>query len=115
MNSAFGFGQGAEFSVDKGTFKFPDTEQGEIVSHTFIITNKGNSPLILQNYKVTCECTSVKLPEKPILPGEFAEVRVTFDTKGKYYYQDRVIYIEDNTKKGIHKLRIKINVIEPKK
>lgn len=115
MNSAFGFGQRAEFSVDKGTFSFPDTEQGVIVKHAFKVTNKGEAPLILKDFKVTCSCTSVELPSVPILPGETTDVVVTFDTKGKYYYQDRVIYIEDNTKKGIHKLRIKINVIEPSK
>lgn len=113
MNSAFGFGQRAEFSVNNGTFKFPDTEQGDIVSHAFIVTNKGDSPLILNSYKVTCECTTVSLPKHPVLPGDTVEIVVTFDTKGKYYYQDRVIYIEDNTKKGVHKLRIKINVVEP--
>ena len=100
----------AEFFVDKATIKFPKTEEGVILTHDYIITNKGNAPLLLEDYKVACTCTKVAMPSKPILPGESFALKVTFDTNGKYYFQDRIIYLKANTKEKTHKLRFKVNV-----
>mgnify|MGYP003642175914 CR=1 FL=1 len=111
LNSAFGFGQMAEFSIKDPTHKFPKTSEGILLVHYFIIENIGDAPLILSDYKVSCTCTKLFLPEKPILPGETYRLKLTFDTHGKYYFQDRIIYVKANTKKGTHKLRMKVNVI----
>lgn len=110
MNSAPGFAQEAEFSIDKATHKFPKTNEGVVLSHTFIVENTGDAPLIISNYEVACSCTKLTYPTKPILPGEKAELVVTFDTKGKYYFQDRTILVQTNAKKEILKLRFKVNV-----
>ena len=82
-----------------------------MLSHEFKITNSGNAPLIINDYEVGCPCTKVILPEAPILPGETIDLKVTFDTKGKYYFQDRTIYLMTNTKKKKHAIRIKVKVI----
>jgi len=111
LNSALGFGQTAEFSVNKATHKFAKTLEGVVLEHFFLIENTGDVPLILSDYKVACTCTKLILPKKPILPGETYKLKLTFDTKGKYYFQDRIIYVKANTKKGTHKLRMKVNVI----
>ena len=115
LSSATGFTQEAEFSIDKRTHKFPRTEQGEILNHTFTVTNTGEDSLIISDYKVTCSCTQSNLPEGPIAPGESFDLYITFDTKDKYYAQERDIYYVTNTKKSLEKLRIKVFVIEPKK
>ena len=117
MNSALGFGQVAEFQFKKDVHKFPDTKEGTLLVHDFVLTNNGAIPLIISEYKVECPCTKVDLPKRPIAPGETYKLKVTFDTKGKYYYQDRSIYLTTNTKKGTDRVRIKVNVIpvsEPK-
>lgn len=110
LNSAFGFGQTAEFSVNKATHKFPKAKEGVLLTHEFIVTNSGNVPLVFKGYKVACECTKVYFPNKPIAPGQSDVIKVTFDTTGKSYFQDRIIYIESNAGKGTEKLRIKVNV-----
>lgn len=111
MNSALGFGQAAEFSIDKSVHKFPNTKQGVLLEHDFVVTNTGNTPLIISDYEVACPCTKVILPTKPIAPGEKFDLKVTFDTKGKYYYQDRIIYLQTNTRKKKQKIRIKVKVV----
>ena len=111
LGANLSFSQLAEFSVDKAVHKFPKTNEGVLLAHNYIIKNTGDSPLILEDYKVACTCTKIILPAKPILPGESFKLKLTFDTKGKYYLQDRIIYIQANTKKGTHKLRMKVNVI----
>lgn len=110
FGSALGFSQVAELSIDENLHKFPNVKEGEQLEHVYIITNTGDVPLIISDYKVSCTCTKAELPESPILPGDSYPMKVTFDTNGKYYYQDRVIYLVANTKKK-HKLRFKVNVI----
>ncbi|MDP5098379.1 MAG: DUF1573 domain-containing protein [Crocinitomicaceae bacterium] len=111
LNSALGLGQVAEFQFKKDSYKFPDTKEGVVLEHEFELTNTGSIPFLISDYKVACPCTKVILPKNPIRPGETYRLKVTFDTKGKYYYQDRSIYLSTNTKKGTERIRIKVNVI----
>ncbi|MCR9173164.1 MAG: DUF1573 domain-containing protein [bacterium] len=112
INSALVFGQEAEFSLEEKVHKFPKTKQGVLLEHKFKITNTGEAPLIISDYKVSCKCTKAILPKAPILPGETYQLKVTFDTKGKYDFQDRTVYLKTNTKKGTHSVRFKVRVID---
>ncbi|MGC6434698.1 MAG: DUF1573 domain-containing protein [Crocinitomicaceae bacterium] len=111
LNSALGFSQEAEFSLLEKVYKFPKTNEGVILNHNFKFENSGDSPLIISDYNVSCACTKVTLPNKPILPGEKGVIKVSFDTKGKYYLQDRIVYLTTNTSKKTKKLRFKVYVI----
>jgi len=111
LNSVLGMSQEAEFFCKKSTFKFPKTKEGIVLEHVFTIKNTGDAPLKLISYDVECDCTKAFLPEGEIKPGESVEVKVTFDTEGKAYFQDREIRITTNTKKKIEKIGIKVNVI----
>lgn len=112
INSALGFGQEAEFFVKKPVHKFPKAQEGILLEHSFTVVNTGDSPLIISEYKVECTCTKAILPTDPILPGKSAIIKVTFDTEGKSYYQDRIIFLQTNTKKKTEKLRFKV-FVEP--
>ncbi len=113
LNSAPGLCQEAEFALKESVYKFPKTREGVLLEHTFVVTNTGKSPLIISSYEVACPCTKVQLPQRPIEPGKTAEIKVSFDTEGKTYYQDRVIYLSTNTKRKTEKIRIKV-FVEPK-
>lgn len=103
--------QAPKFTVDNSSHKFEDTREGEVLTHTFLVTNSGETPLIISDYKVACPCTKVILPADPVLPGQTYKMKVTFDTKGKTEWQDRAILLQTNTKKKEEKLRIKVYVI----
>lgn len=113
MSSATGFGQLAEFSIKESLYKFPKSNEGVVLEHTYTFTNTGKSPLIIYDYKVQCTCTKAILPKDPIAPGETGTIKITFDTTGKSYYQDRDIILQTNTKKKTEKLRFKV-FVEPK-
>jgi hypothetical protein len=113
LSSATGFGQLAEFSIKSATVKLPKAKEGEQVEHVYQFTNTGSAPLVISSYKVACSCTKLELPKGPIAPGQKGELKLSFDTHGKSFYQDRIIYLEMNTKKKTEKLRFKIYV-EPK-
>ena len=96
--------------LGRTTFKFPDTKQGKQLSHTFKFKNTGNAPLVISSFKVKCSCTKAVFTKQPIMPNQQSEITITFDTNGKYGYQDRIIYIYSNAKKSPIKLRIKVYV-----
>jgi len=110
LSSALGFGQEAELRFERKLHKFPNAKDGDQLETVFVFQNTGNAPLVFSDFKVTCPCTKAELPQKPILPGEKGQLLVTFDTTGKSYYQDRIIEIFSNSKRGVEKLRIKVFV-----
>ena len=113
LNSAIGFSQSAEFFVKKPVIKFPKAKEGIVIEHEFTVINKGKAPLIISDYEVECSCTKAFYTKEPILSGESAIIKITFETEGKSYFQDRIIYLKTNTKKKTEKLRFKV-FVEPK-
>lgn len=107
--TATGFGQSAVFSCPQKTFKFPTTNEGPVLEHYFVITNTGKAPLIITEAKVSCPCTKVTFPDT-LAPGATDSIRVTFETEGKFYQQDRKIILFTNTKKKTEQLRFKVFV-----
>jgi len=98
--------------LEEKVYKFPKTKQGVLLEHEFKITNTGDAPLIISDYRVSCKCTKAYLPDAPILPGASFNLKVTFDTEGKYDFQDRTIFLNTNTKKKTHSVRFKVRVID---
>jgi hypothetical protein len=110
LNSALGFAQEAEFFVKGSTYKFPDAKEGEQLEHVFTVTNTGEKPLLISAYTVECSCTKAYFPKDPIPPGGSSQLKITFDTEGKSYFQDRIVYFTTNTKRKKEKLRFKVFV-----
>jgi len=111
MNTVSPVKDGAVFSfLDKTVFKFKDTIEGKQLSHTFKFKNTGTTPLIISDYKVACSCTKAIYSKEPILPNQESQIEITFDTNGKYGYQDRLISVYSNATKNPIKLRIKVFV-----
>jgi hypothetical protein len=111
LNSALAFSQVAEFNfLDKTTVKWGKVNEGEKLTHYFVFENSGNAPLLIEDAQVACPCTKVEFPKHPVSPGAKDSIKVTFDTEGKFYYQDRVVKLVANTKKE-EKLRLKVYVI----
>lgn len=100
----------AEIEVDKHTIKFPKTKEGVQLKHTYLLTNTGNAPLLLQNYEVSCTCTKAEFPKTPILSNQTVEVAISFDTKDKIGWQDREVTLHSNAKNSPTKLRFKVMV-----
>lgn len=113
LSSAFTLTGGAEFYFKEKSVKFPDTMEGVVLTHTFSFINKGDQPLIISDYKVACSCTKLIFPQEPIPPGEPGSVQITFDTKGKYGYQNRKILIQSNAVNSPYTLSFKVFVISP--
>jgi hypothetical protein len=92
-------------------FNFGDIQQGDKVEHTFEFENAGDEPLILSNVLTTCGCTASDWPREPILPGELASLKVTFNSAGKIGVQNKIITIVSNAVNSRERIRITTNVL----
>ena len=85
------------------TVKLKKKSNGERV---FTFTNIGNMPLIISRVQSTCGCTIPKKPEKPIMPGEKGEIKVSYDTNKPGRFNKQII-IFSNAKQKRKIVRIK--------
>jgi hypothetical protein len=90
---------------------FGDIEQGQQVSHTFVLTNTGKQPLIISNVAATCGCTVPSWPKEPVAPGKSAEIKVSFNSAGKVGKQNSVVRIYSNASEPIEKVSLISNVL----
>lgn len=72
----------AAFAVidwDKKTLDAGQVNKDNPVELTFEFTNSGNVPLTIHNVKPSCGCTVASFPKEPIMPGEKAEIKTTYN------------------------------------
>ena len=100
----------AEFS--EKTHDFGTMNQGDKKEHTFQLSNKGKSELIIRNVRSSCGCTAVAPSKKVISPGETAPIKVTFNSQGKRGRQSKsVTVITNDPKTPTTTLRISSNIV----
>jgi hypothetical protein len=58
---------------------FGQIAQGKPVYYTFMITNTGATPLLLDNVQATCGCTTPEWKREAIAPGASAPIRVGYN------------------------------------
>ena len=86
---------------DYGTMK-----QGANGNYDFKFTNTGNEPLIISTAKGSCGCTVPTYPKEPIMKGQSAVIKVSYDTKRPGPFT-KTVTIESNAKTNPKMLTIK--------
>ena len=100
----------AAIAFDKTEFDFGTVNEGDIVDVEFIVTNSGNTDLVITKAQPSCGCTVPTWPKTPIKAGESSKVVAKFNTAGKPNKQVKTITLFTNTAKGREVLKIKGNV-----
>ncbi|MDB4205409.1 DUF1573 domain-containing protein [Polaribacter sp.] len=95
-----------EFKFEQETIDYGKIIKGSEGERTFVFTNIGDAPLIIQSIKSSCGCTVPKKPENPIMPGEKGEIKVSYDTKRVGGFS-KSITITSNTKNAVKVIKIK--------
>lgn len=92
-----------EFKFEKETIDYGKISKGSKGERIFTFTNVGDAPLIIKNIQSSCGCTVPKKPEKPIMPGEKGEIKVSYDTEriGGFSKQITIFSNAKNTRKII--------------
>jgi hypothetical protein len=105
-----------KISVQVSEHNLGDIIQGEVVSHTFTISNSGGDILKITDVRASCGCTAAQPDKKDLKPSESTNIKVTFNSKGRIGPQISTVYINSNDpdKKEIQ-LKLRSNVILPPK
>ena len=77
-------------------YNFGNATEGEKVTYNFRFKNSGKKPLVITNTSASCGCTVPEKPEKPVLPGETAFIKVVFNSKGKVGHNEKTITVTSN-------------------
>ena len=67
--------------IDNEIYAFPPTVEGTVVSHDYIVTNKGNDTLRIEGVRPSCGCTAADYTRE-IPPGGKGKISVKFNTNG---------------------------------
>ncbi|MFP4447358.1 MAG: DUF1573 domain-containing protein [Bacteroidales bacterium] len=89
-------------------------EAGE-VSYKYEFVNKGGEPLVINDVKASCGCTTPSWSEKPVMPGEKGYVEVVFDPANRPGNFNKSIVVLTNAEKSNTLLRIRGEVSPRKK
>lgn len=87
--------------------------EGEIKS-VFEFTNSGNAPLIIDEIRTGCDCTTCEWDKQSIAPGESGKITVIFDPEGLPGKFIKSIAIFSNTTPSVSTLTIRGYVIPQK-
>lgn len=96
--------------LDKEIHDFGTINEGQVVETEFIVTNTGESDLLITDAKGSCGCTVPQPPKEPIKPGASAPIKVAFNSKGKPGNQEKSVTLTTNTENGREIFKIKANV-----
>ncbi|WP_456376223.1 DUF1573 domain-containing protein [Lutibacter sp.] len=98
---------GAIIEFDKTEFDFGTITEGEVINGTFKITNKGKVDLLILSAKASCGCTVPQWPKEAIKPGESADLKFSFNSRGRVGNNNKSITLKTNTDKITEVLRVK--------
>ena len=88
-------------------YNFGTTTEGEKVTFNFRFKNSGNKPLVITNTSASCGCTVPEKPDKPVMPGETAFIKVVFNSKGKVGPNQKTITVTSNANPAFPPLLLK--------
>ena len=71
---------GAKIRFEQMEHQYGTIQKGGNGDCQFVFWNDGNEPLILQNVKASCGCTTPKYTQKPVMPGESGVIDVHYNT-----------------------------------
>jgi hypothetical protein len=103
-------GDAAVMSFKETEYDFGTIQQGKVVDHTFVFTNTGKTPLVIESASASCGCTVPEWTQTPVAPGEKGQVKVQFNSAGKMGQQAPMVTIRANTEPNIIRVSMKGSV-----
>jgi hypothetical protein len=82
--------------LQQNSFDFGEIKQGEIVSHTFVLSNSGGDLLKINNVQASCGCTAASPEKSELAPGESTNLTVKFNSAGRRGKQVKTVKLFTN-------------------
>ncbi|OAV45891.1 hypothetical protein A3850_011150 [Lewinella sp. 4G2] len=64
--------------------------RGEDHTITYQFRNLTDGPLLIENVRTSCGCTSSDWEERPVAPDSFGSINVTYDSTKRGYFRKNV-------------------------
>jgi len=71
---------GAKIRFEEQEHQYGTIQKGGNGDCEFVFWNDGDEPLILQNVRASCGCTTPKYTQKPVMPGQKGTIGVHYNT-----------------------------------
>ncbi|HCY75099.1 MAG TPA: hypothetical protein DHV28_04205 [Ignavibacteriales bacterium] len=78
------------------SYDFGDIVQDSVFTTFYVITNEGGDLLEITKVNASCGCTAVMSEKNELKPGESANIKVSFNSKGRTGKQSKIITVETN-------------------
>lgn len=119
MVLSIGFVMAQQNKQENGNAKFTKTthdfgkvaEEVGKVSCEFTFTNTGNTPILLQDIRTSCGCTTPSYTKDPILPGKTGTIKVSYSTTGRVGTFSKKVTVFTNEPSTVYALTIKGEVL----
>jgi hypothetical protein len=98
---------GPQMHFEMSEYDFGEIEEGPKAKVSFKFTNTGKKPLILENVKASCGCTTPYWPKEPIMPGKSEMITAEYNTQGRPGPFTKSITITANTEPPTKMIHIK--------
>ena len=106
------FAQEPVIEFDKTEHDFGKINEADgRVTTVFTFRNSGMTPLVLNNVRASCGCTTPKWTKEPVEPGKEGQITVTYNPNGRPGKFQKTITVTSNAKTATTKLYIKGEVI----
>lgn len=97
------------------TLFFGKIEEGTLLLDSFVVTNIGDKPYLIRDVRASCDCTIIKYPQKPLLPGQSAALRLEFDSTRKAGPTQPGIIVYDNSSPNARSILYLDGEVTPRK
>ncbi|KAB2807392.1 MAG: DUF1573 domain-containing protein [Paludibacter sp.] len=86
-------------------------EKNGKVSHTFTFENEGTAPVVIGEVYSGCGCIAHAYSRKPVLPGEYGSITITYNPSFRPGFFSREIVVYSNNRKNVSRIWVKGHVI----
>lgn len=73
------------------TLRLGRLHSGEMAVKTITLRNDTDKPFVILRHETTCHCTSMQYDKRPVKPGEEIDIECTFDSRGEYGWQMKLV------------------------
>ena len=91
-----------EISFDEAVHNFGKLKAGEIVLHTFVLTNTGDNDFVIESLETDCGCVTTHFNKQPVPPGKTTLIEVELNTAGLVGREYKTIEVLGNSKELKH-------------
>ena len=102
---------GPEITFKEDLHDFGKIQEGVVAEYTFTFTNSGNQPLVIEDVRPSCGCTSPSWSKEPVAPGQTGMIRVAYNSNGRPGSFYKSVSITSNVPNETKVLYIKGEVI----